>query len=132
MIPEIKEADKLINEIDKNNVERIESLYTQLTGTTSKVKDITIQSTPKIHSREDALLLLAEMTKDYSEANDKLRKLYHSIEDRDLKIYIEKNYLMNGYSAQERNRILEVKWGIGKNRINKICRKIEKKHKSTH
>jgi len=132
MIPEIKEADKLINEIDKNDAERIETLYTKLTGTTSTIKDITVQSTPKIHSREDALLLLAEMTRDYSNAKKGLQELYNSIEDRDLKIYIEKKYLMSGYTAQEKNRRLEIKWGIGKNRINKICKKIEKKHNSTH
>ena len=123
MIPEIKEADRLINEIDKNNVERIEGLYTKLTKTTTNINKDVVQSTPKTHSREDALLLLAEMTKEYSEAKKKLRELYNNTEDRDLKIYLDKYYLLSG-SAYEVNRALEIKYGLTKRQINRICKSI--------
>ncbi len=127
MIAEIKEADRLINEIDKNNEERIERLYTRLTKTTSNISKDVVQSSPKAHSREEALLLLAEMTKEYSEARKKLKELYNKTEDRDLKIYLDKYYLLSG-SAYEINRALEIKYGLTKRQIQRICKKVEKKH----
>lgn len=131
MIKEIKEADNVINELNGVTYEKAEMLRARLEKCTSSVSDLQVQSSHKTHSREDALLLLAETTSLLDNAQESLKGIYKRIEDRDLRIYFDKNYMLNGYSANEKNRILEEKYGIGKNRINKICRKIEKKHKST-
>lgn len=122
----IEELDNLVNDYKGVNLEKIENLYTQATKTTSKgLSDISVQSTPKMHSREDILIMLAELSKDYDECNRKLKEIYHKVIDRDLKIYIEKKYFHLS------NAKLEEKWGIGKRQINKICKKIEKNRTSS-
>lgn len=132
MTPEIKEADKIIDELKDFNPEEIETLYTQATKTTSSISKNAVQSSVKMGSRENLLLKLAELSKGYTDCLNKLKEIFNKIDDRDLKIYFEKRYLLNGYSAQDKNRILGVKYGITKSQINKICNKIEKKHIMRH
>lgn len=120
MIPEIKEADKIIEELNNINEEQVEMLRTKLTNCTSSISDVSVQSSHKSHSREDALLLLAEMTSMLDRANDTLYKIYNKLEDRDMKIYFDKKYFKLS------NAQLEVKYNIGKRQIQKICKKIEK------
>lgn len=118
LIDELEEITKEYKGVDK---EKIESLYLQATRTTSKgLSNVSVQSTPKMHSREDILIMLAELSKDYDECQRKLKEIYHKVNERNLKIYIEKKYF--NFSNDQ----LELKWGIGKRQINKICRKIAK------
>ena len=127
------DTDRIIGELEEItkrykgvNVEKIESLYTQATKTTSKgLSNVSVQTTPKMHSREEILIMLAELSKDYDECKRKLKEIYHKVIDRDLKIYMEKKYFHFS------NAKLEEKWGIGKRQIQKICKKIEKKHTSS-
>lgn len=125
MIPEIKEADKIISELNNVNYEKIETLKTKLEKTTSTFSDNRVDGGQRLHSREDALLLYAEMTKQMDDADRRMKNIYKNINDRDLKIYFEKRYL------HMTNAQLELKWGIGKRQINKICRKVEKLHYSS-
>ncbi len=125
MIKEITEADKIIDELNNVSYEKIETLKTKLEKTTSSFSDNRVDGGQKLHSREDALLLYAEMTKQMDDADRKMKNIYKNINDRDLKIYFEKRYL------HMTNAQLELKWGIGKRQINKICKKIEKMHYSS-
>lgn len=121
MIKEIKEADKIIDEMNNVTYDRVEMLRTKLEKCTSSISDISVQSSHKSRSREDALLLLAEMTAILDNGKKKLKEVYSRL-DRDEKIYFDKKY----YHLT--NAQLELKWGIGKRQINKICKKIEKMH----
>ena len=125
MIKEITEADKIIDDLNNVNYEKIEILKTKLEKTTSSFSDNRVDGGQRLHSREDALLLYAEMTKQMDDADRKMKNIYKNINDRDLKIYFEKRYL------HMTNAQLELKWGIGKRQINKICKKIEKMHYSS-
>lgn len=125
MIKEITEADKIIDELNNVNYEKIEMLKAKLEKTTSSFSDNRVDGGQRLHSREDALLLYAEMTKQMDDADRKMKNIYKNINDRDLKIYFEKRYL------HMTNAQLELKWGIGKRQINKICKKIEKIHYSS-
>ena len=125
MIKEITEADKIIDELNNVNYEKIEILKTKLEKVTSNFSDNRVDGGQRLHSREDALLLYAEMTKQMDDADRKMKNIYKNINDRDLKIYFEKRYL------HMTNAQLELKWGIGKRQINKICKKIEKMHYSS-
>lgn len=125
MIKEIKDADKIIDELNNVNYEKIEILKTKLEKTTSSFSDNRVDGGQRLHSREDALLLYAEMTKQMDDADRKMKNIYKNINDRDLKIYFEKRYL------HMTNAQLELKWGIGKRQINKICKKIKKNHYSS-
>lgn len=116
----IDELDKIKNEYKGVDKERIEMLYTKATNTTSSMKDVSVQSTPKAHSREDILIMLAELSKGYDECISKLKEVYRKAESRNLKIYIEKKYF--NFSNDQ----LELKWGLSKRHINRICKKIEK------
>lgn len=120
MIPEIKEADKIIEEMNNINAEQVEMLRTKLEKCTSSVTDISVQGTRRLHAREDALLLLADMTSTKDRADELLHRIYNKITDRDLRIYFDKKYFRLS------NAQLEEKWGIGKRQIQKICKKIEK------
>ena len=120
MISEIKEADKIIDELNNINAEQVEMLRTKLEKCTSSVTDISVQGGRRLHSREDALLLLAEMDLMVDNSKEKIDDIYKKIKDRNLKIYFDKVYYkMN-------NAQLEAKWGISKRHINRICKKIEK------
>lgn len=122
------DTDKLIDELEEItkeykgvNKEKIESLYLQATRVTSKgLSNVSVQSTPRNATREDILIMLAELSKDYDECQRKLKEIYHKVHERNLKIYIEKKYF--NFSNDQ----LELKWGIGKRQINKICKKIQK------
>ena len=85
MIPEIKEADKVLKELDGASYKRAEMLRTNLEKCTSSITDVSIQGGSKLHSREDALLLLAEMTS----------MLDNSKEKRVLEAYLELAGLYN-------------------------------------
>ena len=61
MIKEIKEADKIIDEMNNATDEQVEMLETKAEKVTSTVSDISVQSSRKKHSREDVYILLAEM-----------------------------------------------------------------------
>ena len=120
MIPEIKKADEIISEMNNLTYEKAEMLRTNLEKCTSSVTDISVQGSHRLHTREEALLMLAEMTSALDKANEMLHKIYSSIEDRDLKIYFDKVYFkMN-------NAQLELKYDIGKRQIQRIIKKIEK------
>lgn len=124
------DADRIIDELEDItreykgvNVEKIENLYLQATRVTSKgLSNVSVQSTPRNATREDILIMLAELSKDFDECKRKLREIYQKVIDRDLKIYIEKKYFHFS------NAKLEEKWGISKRQINRICKKIEKNH----
>lgn len=120
MIPEIKEADKIIEEMNNITSESVELLRTKLTNCTSNISDISVQGGRKLHTREDALLLLADMTSMLDRVDEMIHRIYNKITDRDLKIYFDKKYFRLS------NAQLETKWGIGKRQIQKICKKIEK------
>ena len=120
MIKEITEADKIIDEMNNVTYDRVEMLRTKLEKCTSSVSDVSVQSSHKTHSREDALLLLAEMSSILDDSTQKLKKIYKNIDNRDLKIYFDKVYFKLS------NAQLELKWGIGKRQINKICKKNRK------
>lgn len=126
----MKEADKLIEEVENilneyNNVDvdKIEHLYTIATKTTSAAKDISVQSTPNTHSKEEVLLLLAQISKDYDECQAKIKEIYSKLEDRDLRIYFDKVYFHIS------NTNLEIKYGLTRRQIQRIVKKIEKKRK---
>lgn len=122
MIPEIKEADKIIDELNNVTYENAEMLRTKLEKCTSSVTDISVQGGRRLHSREDALLLLADMTSMLDKSDNMLKELYRRIPEdkRNEKIYFEKKYLHFS------NAQLELKWGIGRRQIQKICKKLEK------
>lgn len=124
MIKEIKEADKIIDEMNNATDEQIEMLETQAEKVTSIVSDISVQGSRKTHSREDVYILLAEMRAINKEGKDKLDKIYNSIplENRDLRIYFDKVY----YHMSNTN--LELKYGLTKRHINRIVKKVRKKH----
>ncbi len=117
---EIKEADKIIDEIGSVTYEKVEIMRTKLEKCTSSITDVSVQGSHRIHSREDALLLLAEMSQILDESQKKLREIYNKTEDRNLRIYFDKKYF------NLTNRQLEYKYGITKRQINRICKKIEK------
>lgn len=119
----IDELEDITREYKGVNVEKIENLYLQATRVTSKgLSNVSVQSTPRNATREDILIMLAELSKDFDECKRKLKEIYLKVIDRDLKIYIEKRYFHFS------NAKLEEKWGISKRQINRICKKIEKNH----
>ncbi len=120
MIPEIKEADKIIDEMNGATYEKAEMLRTKLEKCTSSFSDMRVDGSSKIHLREDSLLLLAEMTSSLDKSINKLREIYKQIDNRDLKIYFDKKYF------HLTNAQLELKWGLSKRHINRVCKKIEK------
>lgn len=121
-IERIKEADKIINELNDKGFsnEKIEMTRVKLENTVGSISDVVVQGGQKLKSREDALLLLAEMTKNVDDSEKQLKNIYKNLKERNAKIYFEKKYL------HMTNAQLEVKWGIGKRQINKICKKIKK------
>lgn len=117
---EIKDADKIINDMNSVTYEKVEMMRTKLEKCTSSIAEVSVQGSHKLHSREDALLLLAEMSQILDESQKKLREIYNKTEDRNLRIYFDKKYF-NVTNAQ-----LEYKYGITKRQIQRICKKIEK------
>ena len=123
MIKEIKEADKIIDELNNVNYEKIEILKTKLEKTTSSFSDNRVDGGQRLHSREDALLLYAEMTKQLDDAEYKLRDIYKRIKDRDLRIYFDKVYF------HLTNANLEIKYGLTRRQIQRIIKKVKNSHK---
>lgn len=123
MIPEIKEADKLIDEINNTNWEKAHMLYAKATRVTSSFKRDNVQSSVPIHSREDVLLELAEITRNYELTKKKIKELYNRLEDRNLKIYFDRKFFHLSLND------LELKYGIGKRQIQRIIKKIEENSK---
>lgn len=125
MPEEIKEADKIISELNQKGFtpEKIEMTRVKLENTVASISDVVVQGGQKLKSREDALLLLAEMTK----ADDEIRKIYSKIprKFRDLRLYFDKVYF------KVANKDLEVKYGIGTRRIQKIVKKYKNIIKSS-
>lgn len=124
MIKEIKEADKIINEMNDVTYDKVEELRTKAEKCTSGISEISVESSHKTHSREDVYVLLAEATSLLSEGQEKLKNLYHKIpiEDRNLKIYFDKKIFHLS------NANLQIKWGLSKSQINRICKKIKENH----
>ena len=124
MIKEITEADKIINEKNDVTYDKVEELRTQAEKCTSGISEISVESSRKTHSREDVYVLLAEATSLLSEGQEKLKSLYHQIptEDRNLKIYFDKKIFHLS------NANLQIKWGLSKSQINRICKKIKENH----
>lgn len=63
---------------------------------------------------------MSNMMKELDKMQEKLREIYGKLEDRNLKIYFDKKYF--GLT----NAQIELKYGIGKRQIQKICKKIDK------
>lgn len=72
------------------------------------------------YTTEEALLMMSNMMKELDKMQEKLREIYGKLEDRNLKIYFDKKYF--GLT----NAQIELKYGIGKRQIQKICKKIDK------
>ena len=122
MIPEIKKADEIISEMNNLTYEKAEMLRTNLEKCTSSVTDISVQGSHRLHTREDALLLLAEMTSMLDDAKNKLYKIYKNIDDRDLRIYFDKVYF------KLNNAQLQLKYNLTKSQINRIVKKVKENH----
>lgn len=71
-------------------------------------------------TKEEAIKLISDIINSLDEVGEVIRGIYSRTEDRNLKIYMDKKYF--GLS----NIDLELKYGIGKRQINKICKKIDK------
>lgn len=121
----IKEADKIMNELNDEGFsnEKIEMTRVKLENTVGSISDVVVQGGQKLKSREDALLLLAEMTK----GSDEIRRIYSKIprKFRNLRLYFDKVYF------NVTNKDLEVKYGIGTRRIQKIVKKYKDVIKSS-
>lgn len=121
----IKEADKIINELNDKGFsnEKIEMTRVKLENTVGSISDVVVQGGQRLKSREDALLLLAEMTK----STDGIKKIYSKIpiENRNLRLYFDKVYF------NVSNKALEAKYGIGTRRIQKIVKKYKNIIKSS-
>jgi len=102
----LKEADYLINKLDKYDSKRVDNL----------IKDNDCESN---YTTEQVLVLLSEIINNNTKLESKLSKIYAKL-DRNHKIYFDKRY----YHLN--NAQLEVKYGIGTRQINKICEEIEK------
>ena len=126
MIKEIKEADKIIDEMNNVTYDRVEMLRTKLEKCTSSVSDVSVQSSHKSHSREDALLLLAEMSSILDDSTQKLKEIYKKIDNRDLRIYFDKVYFKLS------NANLEIKYGLTRRQIQRIIKKVRKLHQCRH
>lgn len=118
----IKEADKIISEMNDISEEKIEVMRTKLEKCTSSVSDININGSHRLHAREEGLLLLAEMTSILDKGTEKLKDLYKKIpdEDRNLRIYFDKIYFKVG------NQELIRKYDLTKQHINRIIKEIRK------
>ena len=57
---EIKDADKIINDMNSVTYEKVEMMRTKLEKCTSSITEVSVQGSHKLHSREDALLLLTK------------------------------------------------------------------------
>lgn len=68
-------------------------------------------------TKEEAINLISNIINSLDTADDIVTDIYSKINDRDLKIYLDKKY------QKLTNAQLELKYGIGKRQINKICRK---------
>lgn len=124
MISEIKEADKIIDELNNVDYEKVEMLETKLEKVTSNFSDNRVDGGRRLHSREDALLLYAEMTKQLDDAEYKLKDIYNKIpkENRNLRIYFDKVYFKLS------NTKMQLKYGLTKQQINRIIKKIKREH----
>ena len=71
-------------------------------------------------TKEEAIKLITDIINSLDEAGEIIRDIYSKTQDRNLKIYMDKKYF--GLT----NADLELKYGIGKRQINKICKKIDK------
>ncbi len=107
MLNNLKEADVLINELDNYDSKKIDRI---INGAKCKSN----------YTTEQVLILLSEVIDNNTLLDAELSKIYRKL-DRNYKIYFDKNY----YHLN--NAQLEVKYGIGTRRINKICEEIEKK-----
>ncbi len=118
---EIKEADKIIEELDNVTYEKVEMIRTKLEKCTSSFSDIRVQGHGSGKAREDALLMLAEMTSILDKGMNELKNLYKRIpkEDRNLRIYFDKVYFRMS------NKDLIIKYDLTKQQINRIIKKIK-------
>lgn len=72
------------------------------------------------HTAEEALVLITDTISQLDKMQESLRKIYNKLQDRNLRIYFDKKYF--GLT----NTQIEMKYGIGKRQIQKICKKIDK------
>ena len=125
MIKEIREADKIIDEMDGITNESVEILRAKLEKCTSSFSQDRVDGGIKIHSRENALLALAEMSSMLDKSEIALKEIYKNIKDRDIKIYFDKVYFHMS------NADLIIKYNLTKRQINKIVKKIKEIHRSS-
>lgn len=71
-------------------------------------------------TKEEAIKLISDIINSLDEVGEVIRDIYSRTDDRNLKIYMDKKYF--GLTNIE----LELKYGIGKRQINKICEKVDK------
>jgi len=139
MIPEIKEADKLIEELDSimeehnPNHEKVHNLFTKATKTTSKIKDVSVQYIPSKNSKEDLWLKFVQATMDFKKLEEFYNKLSYTRNkgERDIKVFLDKREILpkKGYNNAEINEIITIKTGLTKRQINKVVKKIKEKLK---
>lgn len=72
------------------------------------------------HTVEEALVVMTDIINQSEKLQESLRKIYNRLQDRNLRIYFDKKYF--GLT----NTQIEMKYGIGKRQIQKICKKIDK------
>lgn len=68
-------------------------------------------------TKEEAIDLISEIINSLNTVDDLIKDIYSKTDDRNLKIYLDKKY------QKLSNAQLELKYGIGKRQINKICEK---------
>lgn len=117
---EIKEADKIIEQINKIDLEKIVDLRAQAEKTTSSFSDIRVQG-HSTNKKEDIYLELAELTKQVDKALKMLDKYSNETNDKSLKIYVDRKIRHLSWNA------MEYKYGIGRRQMQRIIKKIRKK-----
>ena len=70
-------------------------------------------------TKEEAINLITDIINSLDKVEEIITDIYNKTNDRNLRIYLEKEYL--GLT----NAQLELKYGLGRRRIQKICKKIK-------
>lgn len=139
MIKEIKEADKIIDELDsimeeyKPNVEKINRLFLKATRITSNTKDTSSQYCSSNNSKENLWLNFIQATVDFQKLEEFYNKLSYTKNqnERNIKVYLDKVKILpqKGYNKWEINDIISMKTGLTKRQINRITKKVSEKLK---
>lgn len=71
-------------------------------------------------TKEEAIRIISDIINSLDTIDDLVKDIYSKTDDRDLKIYLDKKY------QKLSNAQLELKYGIGKRQIQKICKKVHR------